>query len=77
MGDHGTPCPGIRGHAEVVALDGKDLLTREWLYTAITRATEQVVLVGSREALRSAVQRRTVRCTAFRHELAINSKDLE
>lgn len=73
----GHRAQGSEAMRVVVALDGKDLLTREWLYTAITRATEQVVLVGSREALRSAVQRRTMRCTAFRHELAINSKDLE
>ena len=54
----------------VVALDGRNLLTREWLYTAITRATEQVVLVGSRDALRHAVGRLSMRRTAFPSELS-------
>lgn len=73
----GHRAQGSEAMRVAVALDGKDLLTREWLYTAITRATEQVVLVGSREALQSAVQRRTTRCTAFKQEMAMTSEHLK
>lgn len=45
------------------------LLTRELLYTAITRAQESVVLVGSLEAIRAAITRRTQRATGLRHRL--------
>jgi exodeoxyribonuclease V alpha subunit len=37
------------------------LATRELLYTAITRARRQVVLVGSEAALRAAVERPSAR----------------
>ncbi len=37
---------------------GSRILTRELLYTAVTRAQERLVLVGSGEAVRAAVQRR-------------------
>ena len=60
---------GSEARRVVVALDGQNLLTREWLYTAITRATEQVVVVGSRNALRAAVGRRSVRLSGFPGEL--------
>ncbi len=45
------------------------LLTRELLYTAITRAQESVVLVGSKDAIRAAITRRTQRATGLRHRL--------
>ncbi|WP_277453474.1 exodeoxyribonuclease V subunit alpha [Janibacter sp. DB-40] len=45
------------------------LLTRELLYTAITRAQKSVVLVGSEEAIRAAITRRTQRATGLRHRL--------
>ncbi|WP_338749068.1 exodeoxyribonuclease V subunit alpha [Janibacter alittae] len=45
------------------------LLTRELLYTAITRAQRSVVLVGSREAIRAAITRRTQRATGLRHRV--------
>ncbi|GAB3117876.1 exodeoxyribonuclease V subunit alpha [Janibacter alkaliphilus] len=49
--------------------DGSRLLTRELLYTAVTRAQEQVVLVGSEAAVRAAVIRRTRRASGLRRTL--------
>ena len=49
----------------VVALDSKAMLTRQWLYTAITRATKQSILVGPRALLRTAVSRASQRVTGF------------
>jgi exodeoxyribonuclease V alpha subunit len=46
------------------------MMTREWLYTAVTRATRQVVLVGPRANLLGAVARRESRVTGFPLELA-------
>ena len=40
------------------------LLTRELLYTAVTRAREKVRVIGTAERLRAAVARRAVRCRA-------------
>lgn len=45
------------------------LLTRELLYTAITRAQRSVTLVGSHEAIRAAVDRRTQRASGLRHRV--------
>lgn len=45
------------------------LLTRELLYTAVTRAREKVRLIGSAEQLRAAVERRAVRATGLSHRL--------
>lgn len=50
----------------VVVLEEGALSTREWLYTAITRARELVVLVGDEALLRATVGRRTQRVTGFR-----------
>jgi exodeoxyribonuclease V alpha subunit len=46
------------------------LLTRELLYTAITRARERVVVVGSPDDVRAAVDRRALRATGLRQRLA-------
>jgi exodeoxyribonuclease V alpha subunit len=46
------------------------LLTRELLYTAVTRARQQVLLIGSEEAIRRAVQRPANRASGLRHRLA-------
>lgn len=43
------------------------LLTRELLYTAITRAEHKVRLIGSEEALRAGVQRRVLRASGLRN----------
>jgi exodeoxyribonuclease V alpha subunit len=46
------------------------LLTRELLYTAVTRAREKVRLVGSADQLRAAVDRRAVRATGLKRRLS-------
>jgi exodeoxyribonuclease V alpha subunit len=45
------------------------LLTRELLYTAVTRARENLVLVGSEEAIRAAVARPVARASGLRSRL--------
>lgn len=50
----------------IVPIEANRIVTRQWLYTAVTRATEQVVLVGSREHLQAALARETRRQTGFR-----------
>nr|WP_202387732.1 exodeoxyribonuclease V subunit alpha [Nocardioides flavescens] len=45
------------------------LLTRELFYTAITRAVERVVVVGSPDDVRAAVERRALRATGLRQRL--------
>lgn len=61
---------GSEARRVIVALDGSRMLTREWLYTAVTRATEQVVLVGPPDAVGRAVSRRSCRHSGFRCDLA-------
>jgi exodeoxyribonuclease V alpha subunit len=46
------------------------LLTRELFYTAITRARERVVVVGSPADVRAAIGRRALRATGLRQRLA-------
>ena len=62
---------GSQARSVTVLLPDADsrLLTRELLYTAITRARERVTLVGSAEAVRAAVARRTQRATGLRHRV--------
>jgi exodeoxyribonuclease V alpha subunit len=45
------------------------LLTRELLYTAVTRAREKVRLIGTAEQVRTAVERRAVRATGLSRRL--------
>ena len=59
--------------AEVTVLlppEDSRLLTRELLYTAVTRAREKVRLVGSADQLRAAVARRAVRATGLSRPVA-------
>jgi exodeoxyribonuclease V alpha subunit len=49
------------------------LLTRELLYTAVTRARRHVLIIGSEEAIRRAVQRPANRASGLRHRLAAES----
>lgn len=62
---------GSQARSVTVLLPEADsrLLTRELLYTAVTRAQESVTLVGSEEAIRAAVTRRTQRATGLRHRV--------
>lgn len=45
------------------------ILTRELLYTAVTRARRRLILVGSEESLRAAVLRPVARATGLRRRL--------
>lgn len=57
---------GSSSHAVVIVVEESRLVTREWVYTAITRSRELVILVGNSEGLTAAVARRTNRTTGFR-----------
>ncbi len=46
------------------------LLTRELLYTAVTRASDEVLLVGDREAVRAAIARPAARTSGLTGRLA-------
>ncbi len=48
---------------------GSPLLTRELLYTAVTRARQRVVLFAQPDAIRSAVERRAERASGLRARL--------
>jgi exodeoxyribonuclease V alpha subunit len=48
---------------------GSPLLTRELLYTGVTRAQERLVLVASEEAVRAAVTRPVARASGLRERL--------
>lgn len=48
---------------------GSPLLTRELLYTAVTRASDEVLLVGSADAVRAAVDRPAARKSGLRDRL--------
>ena len=52
-------------------LPGADsrVLTRELLYTAVTRARERLILVGTEEPIRAAVERPIARASGLRRAL--------
>ncbi len=54
----------------VVPPPGSPLLTRELLYTAVTRATRRVLVLGTEEAVREAVRRPALRASGLRTRLA-------
>jgi exodeoxyribonuclease V alpha subunit len=62
---------GSQAGTVVVLLPPPDsrLLTRELFYTAITRAVRRVVVVGSADDVRAAVERRALRATGLRQRL--------
>ncbi len=45
------------------------ILTRELLYTAVTRAQDRLVVVGTEETIRGAVQRPVARASGLRERL--------
>lgn len=49
------------------------LLTRELLYTAVTRAREKVRVIGTADQLRAAVDRRAVRATGLARRLRLTA----
>ena len=54
------------GHAIVVLPEARSrLLTRELLYTGITRAAQQVTVIGSEEVIRAAIERPIRRATGL------------
>jgi exodeoxyribonuclease V alpha subunit len=58
------------GTAAVVLPDrGSRLLTREMLYTAITRAQSELILAGTEDAVRAAVERPVARASGLRERL--------
>jgi exodeoxyribonuclease V alpha subunit len=58
------------GHVVIVLPDAaSQILTRELLYTAVTRAQRGVTLVGTAEAVRAAVGRRVARASGLRGTL--------
>jgi exodeoxyribonuclease V alpha subunit len=59
----------FRTAAVVLPEAGSQLLTRELLYTAVTRAQEELILVGAEETIRAAVTRRAVRASGLRARL--------
>lgn len=54
----------------VVPPPDSPLLTRELLYTAVTRATDRVLVLGSEEAVRRAVQRPALRASGLSGRLS-------
>ena len=48
---------------------GSRILTRELLYTAATRARRQLIVVGTEEAVRAAVERPVARASGLRWRL--------
>ena len=48
---------------------GSRILTRELLYTAVTRVREQLILVGGEEAIRAAIERPVARASGLRELL--------
>ena len=58
------------GAVTVIIPPGRSaLLTRELLYTAITRATDRVTLVGTAEDLQAGVRRKVLRASGLRTTL--------
>jgi exodeoxyribonuclease V alpha subunit len=55
--------------AFVVPPAGSRLLTRELLYTGVTRAQERLILVGTEEPIRAAVERPITRASGLRRAL--------
>lgn len=65
---YGITCHKAQGSSAQVLIaivENSLLVTREWLYTAITRGRELVLLVGDEQDICRTVGRRTVRTTGF------------
>ena len=55
--------------AFIVPAEGSRLLTRELLYTAVTRAQERLILVGAQASIRAAIARPISRASGLRDAL--------
>ncbi|MGV0992222.1 MAG: exodeoxyribonuclease V subunit alpha [Mycobacterium sp.] len=66
---------GSQAKEVTVLLPAEDsrLLTRELLYTAVTRARHKVRLIGSADQVRAAIERRAVRATGLSRRLGQGS----
>jgi exodeoxyribonuclease V alpha subunit len=65
---YGITCHRAQGSASqavVIVVEESRLITREWIYTAVTRSRELVILVGDVESLTKGIERRTTRTTGF------------
>lgn len=64
---------GSQAMEVTVLLPAEDsrLLTRELLYTAVTRARERVRVIGSADQVRAAIQRRAVRASGLSRRLRV------
>lgn len=66
---YGITCHKAQGSssdAVIVLVENSNLVTREWLYTAITRSKHLVLLIGaSPQSIEKAVSRRTTRTTGI------------
>jgi exodeoxyribonuclease V alpha subunit len=51
--------------------EGSRILTRELLYTAVTRARKELILVGSEETVRRAIERPVTRASGLRERLNV------
>jgi exodeoxyribonuclease V alpha subunit len=62
---------GSQYETAAVLLPAEDsrILTRELLYTAVTRARRELILVGNEETVRSAVERPVARASGLRERL--------
>ena len=56
---------GSSSHSVITLVESSRLVTREWLYTAITRSRELAILVGDSSEIANALARRTTRTTGF------------
>ena len=53
---------------------GSRILTRELLYTAVTRARERLILIGTEEMVRAAVARPVARASGLRERLWVDAR---
>jgi exodeoxyribonuclease V alpha subunit len=53
---------------------GSRILTRELLYTAVTRARERLILIGTEEMVRAAVTRPVARASGLRERLWVDTR---
>lgn len=63
------------GVTVVLPPEGSELLTRELLYTAVTRARRHVRIVGSSDVLAAAVRRRVQRASGLRSPVTVTERD--
>lgn len=81
LGSEATPAYALTVHkaqgsqfdrvAVVLPEPQSRILTRELLYTAVTRARREVAIIGSRDALRAALERRVVRASGLADRLRV------